>query len=693
MLARVLIGACPLPPSPQSGVPNAENRPLRKLVRLSAALAAFVLAPACAPVAEPIIAPVPAGAAGDTAPRPLVTAIPVPTEFQRAVQRGTRTTTGQPGARYWQQRVRYSIQAELDPESRRLTGTERIVYRNNSPDSLRTVVLNLYQNLFRANAVGNEPPTGGLTISRATVQGAAIRELTPAQAEQNRGGAANPTPGWAANGTLGRMYLPRPIAPGDSAVFEFDWSFRVPPAGAPRTGCEDALGGRVCQVAQWYPQIAVYDDVVGQDITPYTGQGEFYLEYGDFDFAVTVPAGWIVGGTGTLTNADQVLAPAVRDRLQRALASDTPMSVVGRGDLGRATVAGQNGKVTWRFTARDVRDVAFATSNRYLWDALRAVIPGENGGTRNVAVHSLYRPGAPGWERAARYGEHSTEYLSRVLVPYLYPQITISEGPVYGMEYPMLVFIGRPENAEGLYEVIAHEVAHEWFPMMVGQDEAAFAWMDEGFTTFHEALAFNDFFPNARHFDTPRQVYLRVAGTRNESALMRSADDMGDFQMGVAAYYKPGTLLRSLRGVVGDSVFHQAMRVYAREWLLKHPYPWDWFNTVERVSGQDLDWFWNPWWFTTATLDHALDGVRPGAGSVQVTVRDLGQAPAPAIVVVTTSDGRTVTQTVTPEQWLRPNRRAVTLTIPVQGTVTRVEIDPQQVFPDVNRRNNVWTGS
>jgi hypothetical protein len=439
--------------------------------------------------------------------------------------------------------------------------------------------------------------------------------------------------------------------------------------------------------------VAVYDDVVGYDVTPYTGQGEFYTNYGDFDFAVTVPAGWLVAGTGTLTNAEQVLAPVVRQRLERALQTDSIVRVVTQAELGRATQAGQNGKVTWRFRAQDVRDVAFATSNRYLWDATRGTIPAPGGGTRNVGVHAFYRPGAPHWENAARYADHSVEFFSRSIVPYIYPHITTTEGPVYGMEYPMLIFVGRPEAAEDLYEVTAHEVGHEWFPMMVGQDEALAAWMDEGVTTYFERLAVADRIRPPDAFLQPRSTYLMVAGRRGtEAPMMNPADNFSDLQLGVAGYFKPGIVLRGLRAVVGDSVFVRAIRTYSNEWQLKHPYAFDFFNTVERVAGRDLDWFWYPWFFTTATHDLAVASVAPASGSVAVTVRDVGQVPGPAFLVVTTADGRTVRETVPIERFLGPpGTRSVTVTIPVSGTVTRVAIDPEQFLPDINPRNNVWT--
>ncbi len=314
-----------------------------------------------------------------------------------------------------------------------------------------------------------------------------------------------------------------------------------------------------------------------------------------------------------------------------------------------------------------MRDFAFATSNRYVWEVARADVPGTGGEVRRVPVHTLYRPGAPGWERAAGYGEHATEFFSQLLIPYLYPQITVSEGPIFGMEYPQLVFIARPEAAEDLYAVIAHEIGHEWFPMMVGQDEAAYAWMDEGFTTFHEDSARTVYFPGSNAFAETRAAYLRVAGREAEVPLMRHTDLVSPYgARTVAAYSKPGTLLRSLRAVVGDTVFARAMRTYAREWLLKHHYPWDFFQTVERVAGRDLDWFWYPWWYETGTLDYAVERVEAGEpGSVTVTLRDLGEVPAPVVLAVTSDNGAESRLQIPIESWTVDRYRSVPVTVPV----------------------------
>jgi hypothetical protein len=668
---------------------------IQAVFRSTPVLAALLALAACTPFGRPATAP---GAGADTATRHLLRPVPVPASYAAAETRGTRSPTGAPGEGYWQQRVSYRIEAELDPRTALLRGRERIVYRNHSPVALTTVVLNLYQNVFSEGVPRNRsvPITGGVTLERVAAQGQTLAQRPAGEIPVVTPRSGAPV-GYAVQGTLARLVLPRAVAPGDSAVLEVEWRHTVPPAGAFRTAYEDALGGRVLQVAQWYPQVAVYDDVYGWDATPYLGDGEFYLEYGDFDVSLTLPAGWLVGATGTLRNPEQVLTPEAQARLA-AVASgpDSAAQVVAEADLeaGRATRPGANGRVTWRFTAQDVRDFAFAASDRYVWDAMRASVPAEGGvPDRSVLVHSLYRPGAPGWGEAARYGRHSIEFFSRQVGPYLYPQVTVSEGPIYGMEYPNLVFIARPTDPKDLYAVIAHEVAHQWFPMMVGQNEAAYAWMDEGFATFMENRAKEDFYPGDRPFLDDLATYVTVGGTEREVPLMRHTDLVSPYGARTfAAYTKPGLLLRSLEGVVGDTVFDSALRTYAREWRFKHPYPWDLFDTVERVSGRDLDWFWYPWWWETATLDYAVESVDTSeAGTVRITVRDLGDIPAPVPVVVTADNGATTRADLPIELWTEDRLRTATLSLPVYGRPVRVQIDPEYIFPDANPLNNVWT--
>src|SRR5215218_1865942 len=344
---------------------SGERMNVRKILLLAA------LASACAPGARVVPAEAPANVAADSMRRWNVRPVPVADAFRRGVAAGTRMATGAPGPRYWQQSVAYRIRAELDPASTLLRGSERIVYRNRSPDTLTSIVLNLYQNIYTQNARRNRvaPNTGGVALDGVAVQGSRLESLPAARIGVMQT-VARPAAGYAVEGTLARLMLPRPLLPGDSAVLEVGWHHRVPPAPTFRTAWEDALGARAFVVGQWYPQVATYDDVNGWDATPYLGDGEFYLEYGDFDVALTLPAGMLVGATGTLANAAEVLSPQMRERLEQAARSDSGVHVYTAAD--RAAESHMVGaKKTWRFTARNVRDFAFAASDGYVWDAAR----------------------------------------------------------------------------------------------------------------------------------------------------------------------------------------------------------------------------------------------------------------------------------------------------------------------------------
>ena len=448
-------------------------------------------------------------------------------------------------------------------------------------------------------------------------------------------------------------------------------------------------------MAQWYPQVAVYDDVRGWHARPYWTNGEFYLEYGSFDVSITVPEGWLVAATGSLDNPDDVLTERVQQRLRRALAQDSIVRVVTEDDLEQrsATASEPGGQLTWRFRADDVRDFAFATSNRYLWDATRIVAATAE--RAPIAVHAFYRPDARNWNEAARYMKHATSFHMRHWGPYIYPQISAAEGPIGGMEYPMIVFIGAPAQPIALYSVLSHEIAHEWWPMMVGSNESLHAWQDEGLVTYVEDLSVREYFEGSTPELGTQDAYLAIAGSDAELPLM-TAPDMFGFrpQYGVAAYTKPGTLLRTLGGVIGDSTVHRALREYTQRWMLRHPTAWDFFNVVEDVAQTDLDWFWSPFWYDTAVFDQAVQSVSTSMSGetrrVTIVVEDRGSAPLPVLLRLTTADGATQDVRMPVEPWLR-GLVTQRVTVGVAGDVTRVEIDPERRFPDVQRDNNVWT--
>ena len=605
--------------------------------------------------------------------RPIPHPVVAPPNFQRAIENGTRTTRGLPGERIWQNRASYQIEAVLSPATNRLTASGRLTYTNNSPAFLDRLYLHLRQNLHRPDAIRTRtvPITGGLNLSRVAVEGLELVNR-PTLRE----------PGYHVSGTTLRVELPEALPPGESVRLDLAWSFEVPGLGTPRMGQD----GEVYLLAYWYPQMAVYDDVNGWDLAQYLGLGEFYMGFGDYDVRITLPAGWLVSATGTLENPDEVLPPWVRARLDRARSSSEVVRVVTPDERDSATVASATGTNTWQFAARNVRDFAFGTSNRYVWDATAARLP--DGGT--VAAHAFYRPDAAGWEITAEYIKWSVETISARITPYPYPQMSAVEGLISGgMEYPMLTLVGGTRTPASLFRVTFHEVAHVWYPMLVASNEHESGWMDEGLVSLLSEDA-NEAYWADEAIPVYPPYYHRVAGTGQEREMMRPSEQFprtGSARR-AALYGKPVVMLRTLREIVGEERFWTALREYTQRWTHRHPEPYDFFNTFEDVLDEDLDWFWSSIFFETWTMDHAIAGVDTGPNAVRVDVADQDLLPMPAVVRVTYRDGRTEEQVVPVEHWLAGATTAELL-FP-GGAVEQIELDSRRQFPDLNRENDVW---
>ena len=611
--------------------------------------------------------------------------IPAVEAFDRAVAAGTRTRTGAPGPRYWQQWTDYKLQAELNPISKRLAGQGSLTYYNRSPDTLKEVYVHLLHNLFAPDARHNTDvpwSVEGVKLSRVAAQGKELR------ATEEDG------PGYLVNGTIMRIRLPNPLPPGQSANLEFTWGLRIPPDGAPRGGQD----GEAFYVSYWYPQMAVYDDLNGWQLDQYLGNAEFYMGYGNYDVSLTVPAGWLVTSTGRLLNPTEVLSAQTRARLDSASHARGIVRVVSDSDrvAGTSTTAGTGGKLTWHFRADTVRDVSWGTSAKYLWDATNAAVGDPNGDGRadTAAIYSFYRPElrTSHWAESARFSRHSVEFFSRYLAPYPYPHMTAVDGPTScgGMEFPMMTCIGGQWDTLGLYEVITHEIGHMWFPMMIGSDEKRFAWMDEGLTQFDQSQAMADMFKGYDDEAKNRGAYLSLAEGGGEVELMRHGDRYPTYgAYGVASYYKPATVMVALRGVLGRDTFDKALQTYARRWLTKHPSPLDFFNTFQDVSGQNLDWFWRTWFYETWKLDQAIDTVVTRGDSLEVVVENRGKAVMPVRLAVGRSAGQTDTLTLPVDVWFGGERRHV-VRIAASPAVKSLEIDAKREFPDIDRSNQVW---
>lgn len=609
---------------------------------------------------------------------PVFTPVVPPAAYLRAVENGTRTPDGRPGANYWQQRVDYTIRASLQPETARLSGSEVIRYTNRAPSDISRLFVHLYQNVFSEGVERNRSVriTGGMEIGRVAAQGRTLDRLTPGDLRSRDRRA-----GYLIDGSVAHVILPDPIPSGGVAELEFEWEYTIPGADAFRTGHID---NRIFNVAQWYPQIAVVDDVYGFDASPYLGDGEFYLEYGSFDVSLTVPDGWLVAATGELQNAPSLLPEAMRRRLARALRSDETIRIGSGEDLAPGTPIA-SGR-TWHFRAEQVRDFAFATSDRYVWDAVGAVVGGDQGRT---LVQAMYDPALEHWRDAAAFSKHSIEFFSRYILPYPYPHATAAYGPIGGMEYPMLVFIGRSRWGEPLYSVLAHEFSHEWFPMIVGSREAAFAWMDEGFTSFNEALAREEYFGNRNARMADQDRYLQVARAEVEAPLMQHTDYVeSGLGRGVATYTKPATLMHALRRILGEETFDRAYRDYAGAWSYRHPYPWDFFRLMESEGGEDLDWFWRAWFYDTVTLDQSIETVDQGEGALNITITNRGGAVMPVEIQLHFEDGSSERVTWPVDAWA--GTRRVTRRVTAPHRVVKIVLDPERFYPDIDRTNNVW---
>jgi hypothetical protein len=597
--------------------------------------------------------------------------------------------TGEPGPQYWQQWTDYTLTASLDPAARRVTGRAQIRYHNRSPHTLPVVFLQLPQNLHAPGAVRLEPQevTAGMEIRRVVAAG-----QTLSAGSLDRGAA------YEVFGTTMAVRPPAVVAPGGRLALDIEWAFTVPQSGAGRMGWS---GDNLFHVAYWYPQMAVFDDVVGWHTDGYTGNAEFYAGFGSYALTVEAPAGWVVAATGRLENAAEVLPEPVRERLARAERSDTVVHVLTERDLGpgKATAAGTGGRLRWRFAADTVRDAAFSVMRGSRWDAARTPVGDRDrdGAADYAAVHAFWRPTAPRWQHAWRYGRHAIDFLSRWTgIPYPWPHMTLVEGGGIiggGMEFPMMTLIGDYNTREDadLYNVVAHELAHMWVPMQIGNDERRHAWMDEGTTTFNENRARAEFRRDDTGDADERDAYLGVARAGLEGEIMRWSDyHYPGPAYGIASYQKPATLLAALRGMLGDDLFTRAFREYLRRWRYKHPKPWDFFNTFSSVTGRDLDWFWRTWYYETWTMDQAVASVTPGTDGTTVVVEDRGLAPMPVRLTITRTDGTVEQAEIPVATWLAGARTAQYLVVGRLG-VAAVEIDAAQVFPDIDRSNNRWT--
>jgi len=601
----------------------------------------------------------------------------------------TRAASGAPGARYWQNRADYDLKATLDTAAKSVSGEMVFRYTNNSPDTLTYIWMQLEQNAFRKNSLSSQLYSQGSRWNPGQFEGG--DKLTRVeQVLAGGGGTKKRVPITIREGeTMMKVPLAEPLAPGRTATLEMAWNFLVPEHGADRMGRDKSL----YEIAQWYPRAAVYDDLRGWNNDPYIGQGEFYLDYGDYTVAVTVPVGYIVAGTGLLENPKDVLTPTQVSRLDEALKSDKVVRVITADELksGAARPA-KSGMLTWKFRAKNVRDAVWAASPEYQWDATSY---------KGAYAFGYYRPSAADlWTESADMAKMSIQEYSERWFQYPWPQISVVEGPVSGMEYPMLAMEDHSQSKQGLYSVITHEIGHNWFPMIVGSNERVYMWQDEGFNTFVNT------FSESRRFPKDGDQMQRAASERGQVELVMKADQDGPVMtppdriaerlLGIAAYLKPSVGLQLLRQeILGPDAFDDAFRTYVARWAFKHPTPADFFRTMEDASGHRLDWFWREWFVENEHFDQAIDGVRTfssgDTNQVAVAYGNRARGVLPIRARFTMSDGSTEDFNYPAEVWSTNTIRYIRQYSFVGKKVVKIELDPDHRLVDIDRSNNSWT--
>ena len=610
-----------------------------------------------------------------------------------------RTGSGRPGPDYWQQRADYDLTASLDETTHTITGTVRLTYTNNSPETLDYLWFHLEQNLFETDSRGG-PVTGRAASSLADEHGYRLGTVTV------DGRAVEP---WVTD-TRMRLDLAEPLeGGGDRVEVVIPYSFVIPGSpGTPRMGRLDTEYGTIYSLAQWFPRVAVFDDVNGWNHQPYLGAGEFYLNFGDYDLTLTVPASHTVVATGELRNADDVYSRAQRDRWAAASRSDDALPIVTEAD--RDAAASMTGTKTWRFRAENVRDVAWGSSKAFLVDGAVARVPQEDGSTNDVMILSAYPVEGigtaenPGWEEATRYGRASILNNS-YWYPYPYPVAISVASHIGGMEYPMIHFSSVRSRHKGLFGVVDHELGHNWYPMIVGSDERRHAWMDEGFNTFINGPSGVTFYnegddPTLPGYgegaltsaETIARTFLANEITVDDE-ILTYADHLNNVERGWNSYRKPGYGLQLLRqAVLGQERFDAAFREYTRRWAFKHPQPADFFRSMEDASGEDLDWFWRGWFDTRHVYDAALRSVALDDDAVVLTVGQERGLVFPTEIEVTFGDGSTGRVGVPVEGFARDAE--VTVRLATDGRpVTSARLDPDHLLPDVDRANDTATPS
>lgn len=615
-------------------------------------------------------------------------------EFRFPTANEFRSSKGVPGHSYWQNRANYTIHVSLQEKNNLISGHVVITYFNNSPDALDYLWLQLDQNILDANsrAVATTEYTGSHDETSNPNGGYKLADISVTQ--QTETYPVTPL----ITDTRMQIFLKKPMKPkGDSLSISMNFSFPAPQGEAGRFGKLTTKTGVLYQIAQFYPRMCKYDDVDGWNTLPYLGQGEFYLDFGDFDYYVTAPADMIVLGSGDLQNPNDVLSADQIKRLDAASRSDKTVMIIAPEEAKKTRPATLNEHRTWHYKIANAREVAWMAGRNIVWDAARANVPSG----RKVLAMSAYpleSVGDSAWSRGTEYLKGSIEIYSKRYYEYPWNNAVNSGGITDGMEYPGIIFNSYDERTASLWFIVAHEIGHNWYPMIVGTNERKYMWQDEGLNTFINFLATKEF-NNGEFVNHP---YFRKKGffaskdyqefMHYDDPLMTQSDAMNESQH-FQYYGRTAYGLDLLRDVIlGQQRFDTAFRKYTEAWAFKHPTPYDFFNAMNNAGGEDLNWFWKGWFFTNWKLDQAITKVAyvnndPAKGSL-ITITNNDKMIMPVIVKIVQANGREEVKTLPVEIWQR--NKSWTFKYDSNSKIKQVILDPEKVLPDMDRSNNEW---
>jgi hypothetical protein len=598
----------------------------------------------------------------------------MPRNITNAVEKGTRSMDGNPGKNYWQNGGKYDINVTVTPETKTVSGIEKIVYTNNSPDTLTFLAIRFVNNVHKP-----ESPRGNYTGDDFFTTGLDIESLSINNEEYNVN-----SKNW---GTVGTIRLKQPLMPHSSVELNIAWSYPL----SKRDGREGQIDSTTFYVAYSYPRVSVYDDYNGWDLLPHTGRQEFYNDFNDYNLSVRVPKNYVVWATGDLLNPDEVLQPAISKRLKDSYSSDDVTHIASFDEMQQHKITQQNDWNTWKFTANHITDVCFAVSKNYVWDATSVLVDAKN--HRRTSVQAAYNDTAKDFHQSAKWTQHALKYFSTEWpgVPYPFSKMTAFQGHA-DMEYPMMVNDATTSNMKFSQMVQDHEIAHTYFPFYMGINEKRYAFMDEGWaTTFEYLIGQEEVGKEAadavyRNFRIRR--YINNPDTEEDQPIITMSTQVSGAGYGHNSYGKASLSYLALKDLLGDSTFKKALHHYMDAWNGKHPIPWDYFNAMNAGAGQNLNWFFNNWFFTNNYIDLKIDTLKKENGFYTVNVKNIGGFAIPFDVKIIYADGHAATMHETPAVW-KNNQKEQLFKISTTKIIKSVKLDGG-IFMDYTPEDNVW---